>query len=118
MGGNATIRKLALLIPLICGCSLLQPASEGLITFPLDGYQVTCHWEQSLIGEEPEPELDSTEASFCRARAREAVGTLLTRVPGATVELVTIESDGSAEVCYQSEPAAQCPPVLGPIVSG
>jgi hypothetical protein len=86
---------------LLAGCALLS-SSLATATFTQDGYEVTCHWDQPVIGE-PEPGLDTEARSFCAARAREAVSTVLPSIPDSTVESVTVGTDGAAYVCYTSQ---------------
>jgi hypothetical protein len=103
---------------LLAGCALLSP-SQATATFTQDGYTVTCNWDQPAIGE-PEPGLDTEARSFCAARARDAVGTLLPQMPGATVQSVTVGTDGTAYVCYVTGPVGQetCEAVLPPLQEG
>jgi hypothetical protein len=103
---------------LLAGCALLAP-SEVSTTFSQDGYEVTCNWDQPAIGE-PEPGLDVEAQSFCAARAREAVNTLQPHIPGATVESVTVGTDGAAYVCHASERGGQqtCENVLPALQEG
>jgi hypothetical protein len=96
---------------LLAACSLL-PGGPQPVTFTLNGAEVTCHATQSSIqGAEATGPGSQTE-SFCRARARDAIGTLLTRVPNAQVQTVEIAADGSAVVCYGPSGSSTCADVL------
>jgi hypothetical protein len=99
----------------LAGCSLIAP-SEVSTTFTQDGYEVTCNWDQPVIGE-PEPGLDVEARSFCAARAREALGAMWPKVP---VESVIVWPDGSVSVCHESQPDGQetCENVLPALQEG
>jgi hypothetical protein len=103
---------------MLAACTLLFP-TQVTETFTQDGYEITCHWDQPVIGE-PEPGLDTESRSFCAARAREAVNTLLPQLPGATVESVTVGTDGATYVCYASQSGGEqtCQNVLPPLQTG
>jgi hypothetical protein len=78
----------------------------------MDGYAVTCSWTGGAINAGGPPTIGPEAETFCRSRAREAVGTLLAKTPGVTVQSVTIASDGSAEVCYGDPQKPTCADVL------
>ena len=90
-------------------CGPLAPGRGPETTFTQNGYTVTCQWTGSAINAGGAPSIGPEAESFCRSRAREAVGTLLTTNPGAQVQSVTISSNGSAEVCYGTHPGRHAP---------
>ena len=93
-------------------CGPLAPGRGPETTFTQNGYTVTCQWTGSAINAGGAPSIGPEAESFCRSRAREAVGTLLTTNPGAQVQSVTISSNGSAEVCYGDASRPTCAEIL------
>src|SRR3954447_18181730 len=104
---------LVAVILLTAACGGLGGGGNAALTFQQNGYTVTCEWAGSAV--EGQGGTGTTEAlSFCRSRAREAAGTVTATTPSATVQSVTIDSDGSATVCYGAG-GGTCREVLGPL---
>ena len=105
--GQRVLAVLAVVL-IAAGCSTVGPGANGPeSTFTQNGYTVICRWTRTAIsGGGGTPTVGPESESFCRSRAREAVGTLLIGVPGAEIQTVTIAADGSATVCYGSKDAA------------
>lgn len=102
---------------LVAACTLL-PGNGQQMTLEVDGVPVTCRLNTSSIdgGNEfgPGPEAESQ----CRARSREAVGTLLANQPSAQIESVDIAADGATTVCFTNAGARSCPQVLPALENG
>jgi hypothetical protein len=106
-------------LALVAAIGLLLAACAGggapAPTFTQDGYTVSCSWSRSAINGQPTPVGNNEAISFCRSRAREAVGTIIAQVPGnPPIESVAIIADGSATVCYGAG-SPVCESVLGPL---
>jgi hypothetical protein len=109
---------IALALPLLlAACALLpgQTMVSGESHFTQDGYEVTCRWAETAIEGTQISGIDPEAESYCRARARDAVGTVLAREPDAEVISVTVEADGSASACTQDVDVVGCGQVLGPM---
>ena len=96
---------------LLAACSLL-PGGQPAMTLDVDGVTVTCNMNTSSI-EGANPYGPGPEAeSQCRAVARTAMGTLLSSLPNAEVQSVSIAANGAATVCFTNAGAQSCQQVL------
>lgn len=98
-------------------CNLL-PGGAQTLTLNVDGVTVTCRLNTSSI-EGNNPYGPGSEAeSQCRARARDAMGTLLATQHNAEIQSVDIASDGATTVCFTNAGASSCQQILPALQNG
>ncbi len=96
---------------MLAACSLL-PGGQSAMTLDVDGVTVTCDMNTSSI-EGGNPYAAGPEAETqCRAVARTAIGTLLSNLPNAEVQSVSIAANGAATVCFTNAGSQSCQQML------
>jgi hypothetical protein len=115
-GGRRVVRIVASMatmaaLLLLAACSIL-PDGQPAMTLEVDGVTVTCAMNTSSI-EGANPYGPGPEAETqCRAVARTALGTLMSNLPNAEVQSVSIAANGAATVCFTNAGSQSCQQVL------